>query len=227
MDILGKIVEHIEKDNPYGLIFKGGTALSMIYLNHHRESEDLDFDVDIKYLHDFKGIQQYFICIFNKLKKQGDVEDYKLGKTGLATTNRFHMKVQFMMYKRFQTKIDIDFIEPPVKLNHQGELLIYSVERLFISKIIAFTDRSDFKDFIDISYMLPKIDFNIYENKNELAKILQKLIDSTNEERLVLRFNSIIQNVDLKIRDFRKSDLTNLVTKTLRGLRSAINVLKR
>ena len=26
---------------------KEGTALSLLYLNHHRESEDLDFDADI------------------------------------------------------------------------------------------------------------------------------------------------------------------------------------
>lgn len=227
MDILEKIVDYIEKDNPYGLIFKGGTALSIIYLNHHRESEDLDFDVDIKYLQDFKGIQHYFTSIFNKLKNQGYIEDYKLGKTGLATTNRFHMKVQFLMYKRFQTKIDIDFVKPPGKLIHQGQLQIYSLERLFISKIIAFTERQDLKDFIDISYMLPKIDFSIYENKFELANILQKLVDSIEEKSLVKRFNSILQNVDLKIRDFRKSDLPNLVTKTLRGLRAAINILKR
>ena len=227
MDILEKIVEHIEKGNPYDLIFKGGTALSMIYLNHHRESEDLDFDVDIKYLQDYNGIQHYFIGIFNKLKDQGYIEDYKLGKTGLATTNRFHMKVQFSMYKRFQTKIDLDFVQPSGKLNHQGELLIYSLERLFISKIIAFTERQDFKDFIDISYMLPKIDLSIYENKNELAIILQKLVDSIEEKSLVKRFNSILQNVDLKIRDFRRSDLTNLVSKTLRGLRAAINILRR
>ena len=48
MEILMKIIEEIEKYNPYGLIFKGGTALSILYLNQHRKSEDLDFDVDIK-----------------------------------------------------------------------------------------------------------------------------------------------------------------------------------
>ena len=48
MEILEKIIDQITKENPYGLIFKGGTALSLIHLDHHRESEDLDFDVVIK-----------------------------------------------------------------------------------------------------------------------------------------------------------------------------------
>ena len=69
MELLTKVIEQIEKDNPYKLVFKGGTALSILHLNHHRESEDLDFDADIIYLDDYIGIRDYFVGIFENLKK--------------------------------------------------------------------------------------------------------------------------------------------------------------
>jgi len=167
MEILEKVIEQIKKNNPYGLIFKGGTALSIFHLNHHRESEDLDFDVNIKYLKEYIRIQDYLIDIFEILKEKGIIKGYKIGKTGLASTNRFHMKIQFISYKKLQSKIDIDFVKPPKKLKKIGELYYYNLERMFISKVITFTERSDLKDFIDITYMLPKIDFSIFENLYE------------------------------------------------------------
>jgi len=226
MEILVKIIEQIEKNNPYGLIFKGGTALSIIYLNHHRESEDLDFDADIKYLKDYKIIQKYIITLLENLKNQNIVKDYKLGKTGLASTNRYHMKIQFISYRMFQTKIDIDFVVPRGKINHHGELLFYTLERMFISKIITFTERGEFKDFIDIAYMIPKIDFNVYENKNKLAELLTKLINTVDEKLLIERYNNISRNVDLKIKDLRKGEIKNLINRTFRAIRKAINILK-
>ena len=54
LTILEEFVKEIEKDNPYKLVIKGGTALSLFYLNHHRESEDLDFDADMSYLKEYK-----------------------------------------------------------------------------------------------------------------------------------------------------------------------------
>jgi predicted nucleotidyltransferase component of viral defense system len=227
MEILMKIIEQIEKKNPYKLIFKGGTALSILHLKHHRESEDLDFDADIKYLDEYNAIKGYFINIFNYLKEQKVINDYKIGKTGLAATNRFHMKIQFILYKTFQTKIDIDFIKPSDKLKVRGELLYYNIERMFISKIITFTERQEFKDFIDIAFMLPKIDLTIYENKTELAKLIQRLIDTVDERSLIERFEFLSRNVDLKILGLRKGEVRNLITRTFRDLRSAVNLLKK
>ena len=227
MDILTKIIEQIERNNPYGLIMKGGTALSLLYLNHHRESEDLDFDVDIKYLDDVKGLKEYIVNIFDTLKSEEIIKDYNIGKTGLASTNRFHLKVQFILHRTFQTKIDIDFVNPPDRLNHRGKLLYYTLERLFISKIITFTARSEFKDIIDIGFMLPHINFDLYENRTELVPILQKMVDSVDESELISRYESISKNVDLRIRDIRKVQMKSFIQKTMRVIRSAINVLKR
>jgi hypothetical protein len=161
------------------------------------------------------------------LKEQKVINDYKIGKTGLAATNRFHMKIQFILYKTFQTKIDIDFIKPSDKLKVRGELLYYNIERMFISKIITFTERQEFKDFIDIAFMLPKIDLTIYENKTELAKLIQRLIDTVDERSLIERFEFLSRNVDLKILGLRKGEVRNLITRTFRDLRSAVNLLKK
>ena len=38
IDILEEIVKEIDKNNPYDLVLKGGTALALFYLNKHRES---------------------------------------------------------------------------------------------------------------------------------------------------------------------------------------------
>ncbi len=227
MELLTKIIEHIEKDNPYKLVFKGGTALSILHLNHHRESEDLDFDADIKYLEDHKGISDYFIGIFESLKKDNIIKDYKIGKTGLAKTNRFHMKIQFISYKTFHTKLDIDFVKPSDKLKQRGELLYYSMERTFISKVITFTERQEFKDFIDIAFMLPKIDFTAYDNKKKLAGLLQRMIEAVNEKSLLKRYELMSRNVDLKIKGLRKGEIYRLIERTFRDIRVAINVLKR
>lgn len=227
MELLSKVIEQMEKGNPYKLVFKGGTALSILYLDHHRESEDLDFDVDIRYLDDYTGIQDYFIGIFEGLKKQNVIKDYRIGKTGLAKTNRFHMKIQFISYKTFQTKLDIDFVKTSSKLKHRGELLFYSIERMFISKVITFTERQEFKDFIDIAYMLPKIDFTVFDNKKKLAELLQRLIDTVDEKILIKRYDLMSRNVDLKIRGLRKREIYRLIARTFREIRVVINVLKR
>jgi predicted nucleotidyltransferase component of viral defense system len=227
MELLAKVIEEIENDNPYKLVFKGGTALALLHLNHHRESEDLDFDADIKYRDDYKNISKYFIGIFENLKKKNIIKDYKIGKTGLARTNRFHMKIQFISDKTFYTKLDIDFVKPSDKLKHRGELLYYSKERMFISKVVTFTQRQEFKDFVDIAFLLPKIDFTVYENKKKLAELLQRMIKVVDEEALRKRYELMSRNVDLRIKGFRKGEIYKLIERTFRDIRVAINILKR
>ena len=196
-------------------------------MDHHRESEDLDFDADIKYLENYTKIQKYFEKIFIELKKQNIIQDYKIGKTGLASTKRFHMKIQFILHKPFQTKLDIDFVKPPGNLKQKGNLFYYSLERMFISKVITFTNRQEFKDFIDIAFILPKIDLNVFENRAKLAELLQKLIDTIDMDSLIRQYNLISKNADLKIKGMRKSEIDKLIVRAFRDIRAAINILKR
>ena len=73
LDILREFLQEIEKDNPYKLIGKGGTILSLIYLNRHRESEDLDFDTELD-VSQHKNIELYFLAILERLKNKGTIK---------------------------------------------------------------------------------------------------------------------------------------------------------
>lgn len=56
---------------------------------------------------------------------------------------------------------------------------------------------------------------------------MQTMVDHINEGELISRYESIIKNVDLRLRDIRKGQMEDFIKKTLRGIRSAINILKR
>ncbi len=81
LDILQEFLVEIEKNNPYRLIGKGGTILSLFYLNRHRESEDLDFDTILD-RSNYRNIEAFFISILEKLKSKGLIKSYSKGKSG-------------------------------------------------------------------------------------------------------------------------------------------------
>src|SRR3989344_4082594 len=130
LDILQEFLHEVEKDNPYKLIGKGGTILSLLYLNRHRESEDLDFDTSLD-RGQHKNIEAYFISVLENLKGKGLIKSYSKSKSGLAATNRYHMNLILETHKAYHTKIDVDFVEPVKLLKKKGELFYYSMERMF------------------------------------------------------------------------------------------------
>lgn len=71
------------------------------------------------------------------------------------------------------------------------------------------------------------IRYLVFENKNKLAELLQKLINTIDERSLIERYNLINKNVDLKIKGMRKGEINKLITRTFRDIRAAINILKR
>src|SRR3989338_120056 len=119
LDILNEFLHEIEKDNPYKLIGKGGTILSLFYLNRHRESEDLDFDTTLKRSQS-KNIEEYFISVLEQLKVKGFINSYSKGKSGLAATNRYHIGIALETYKTFHTKIDVDFAVSAKNIEKKG-----------------------------------------------------------------------------------------------------------
>lgn len=70
LDVLEQFLHEIEKNNPHKLIGKGGTILSLFYLNRHRESEDLDFDTTLTKAN-WEKIEAYLISILEGLKAGG------------------------------------------------------------------------------------------------------------------------------------------------------------
>jgi predicted nucleotidyltransferase component of viral defense system len=226
LEILAEFVKEIEKDNPYGLVMKGGTALSLFYLNHHRESEDLDFDAEKSYAKEYKKIEAYFRNILEKLKKNNVCKSFSIGKSGLAATNRYHMKLQIETYKSFDTKIDVDFVELPSKLVERGKLFLYSPERLFIAKMAAFINRREFKDLYDIINLISCIDIDTFKHNQNVVQLLDKGIDIIMNENIAKLFKNAFRNVDLGFKDVKASEVDRFTVKALRSLRIVKNKIE-
>ncbi len=227
LSVLVDFLREIEKDNPYGLVLKGGTALSLFYLNHHRESEDLDFDSDISNVKRYKAIEKYFIGILERLKEKQALKDFRLGKRGLAATARYHMKLELETYKTFQTKIDVDFVDLPKKLEQKGELCFYTKERIFITKMITFNNRREFKDLYDLSYLLPKIDRTTFTHNKEVIKLIDNLVKTIEEEDIISLYKSAFRNVDLRFRDLNQAQVEGFVSRFVKEMRILRNRLSK
>lgn len=243
IDILEEFLKEMEIHNPYKLVAKGGTALSLFYLSRHRESEDLDFDSDKSSLSRYKEIEEYFINIMNKLKERGIIKSFKKGKSGLAATNRYHMKLELETYKIFQTKIDVDFVDlsktsrpkgygmslsmlrdtsvsdMPENLSKKGELYIYTKERIFITKMVTFVNRNEFKDLYDISKLLPVIEIKNFVHNKNVANLTEQVIEKIEKEDIIKLYKSAFKNVDLRFKDLRPSQIGTFVSKLVRDLR--------
>ena len=222
LDILGEFLKEIEKDNPYKLIGKGGTILSLFYLNRHRQSEDLDFDTMLE-KSQHKNIEAYFISILEQLKMKGLIKTYSKGKSGLAATNRYHMNIVLETYKKFHTKIDVDFVEPAKILEKKGELFYYPIERLFIGKLITFIDRKEFKDIYDVAHMINKIDLKVFKNNPNVAKLVDDAIKALEKEEIVPLYKKAFRNVDLRFKSLKESEIEKFVSKLIRDLRMLKN----
>ncbi len=218
LDLLAEFLHEIEKDNPYKLIGKGGTVLSLFYLNRHRESEDLDFDTTLG-KGQFRNIEGYFISILEKLKARGLINSYAKGKSGLAATNRYHMNIVLETHRAFHTKIDVDFVEPSKSLKKKGEFFYYSIERLFIGKMFAFAGRKEFKDIYDLSCMLPKVDLNVFKGNPNVAKLIDDVLKILEDEDIVPLYKKAFRNADLRFKSLRESEIESFVQKAERGLR--------
>lgn len=218
LDILEEFLHEIEKDNPYKLIGKGGTILSLFYLNRHRESEDLDFDTTLE-KSQYKNIESYFISILYRLKSKGLFRSYSKGKSGLAETNRYHMNIVLETHKKFYTKIDVDFVEPAKSLEKKGKLLYYTIERLFIGKLITFIDRKEFKDIYDVAHITPKLDLAVFKNNQNVAKLIDDAVKTIEKEGIVPLYKKAFRNIDLRFKSLKESEIEKFVEKLTRDLR--------
>ena len=218
IDILEEIVKEIDKNNPYDLVLKGGTALALFYLNKHRESEDLDFDCSKTNLKDYKEIEMYFVTILERLEKKGMIKDFKISKSGFALTNRYHIKLVLETYKKIYTKIDIDFVEL-TNVRKRKELGLYSVERLFVGKMLSFVDRNEFKDLYDIYYLLDKVDINLFRKNENVVELIEKVLNVIEKENILDLYKKAFRNVDLRFKDLKQTGLESFILKLVRKLK--------
>src|SRR3989344_2491391 len=225
LDILNEFLHEIEKDNPYKLIGKGGTILSLFYLNRHRESEDLDFDTTLE-RNQSKNIEAYFISILEQLKAKGLINSYSKGKSGLAATNRYHMNIALETYKTLHTKMDVDFVESAKSLEKKGEFFYYPIERLFIGKLITFIDRKEFKDIYDIAHMISKVDLKVFMGNPNVAKLIYDALKTIENEDIEPLYKKAFRNVDLRFKSLKESEIESFVQRLIRDLRILRNKIR-
>jgi len=224
--ILQKFLNEVESNNPYKLILKGGTALALYYFNHHRESEDLDFDADLCQKPNHKEIQKYFVDILQKLKNDKIIQDFRIKKHGFAATERYHIKIELETYKIYETKIDIDFVDAPKKIEKINQLYLYPAERIFITKMITFCSRKEFKDLFDLSYLITKIDLKTFAGNKNVILLIDELIAILENENLKELYKQAFRNVDLMFKNLKESQVEAFTVKLARDLKILRNKLR-
>ncbi len=225
LEILDTILDEIRRDNPYGLVLKGGTALAFHHLKKHRESEDLDFDVDEKYSNKAGDIAKYITQILEKLVNEGTMKSYAIRKMGMASTNRFHMNITLTSYKQFHTKIDLDFVEFPENLEFEGELGFYSTERMFVAKLLTFESRKELKDLYDISHLVRIVEPGSFEKKRKLGALVERVIGIMKIGDLESSYGKLLGNIDLRFKNLKEKNVGPFLVKTERVLRKFRNEL--
>ena len=182
-----------EKKKSERILFKGGTALRIIY-NSPRFSEDLDFTaVNIK----IGEIEEIFIDSVLDVENTGIEIKLKEGKAtsggylGIAGFRLLDFKgviqIEVSLRKKGKIKpemnlIDSDYVPP-------FTVISLFQEQLSKEKVNALLERAKPRDFFDI-YFLLRSHLSIKKGELELHKILEKLretkIDFKRELKLLL-----------------------------------------
>lgn len=135
----------------------GGTALAILYLNHH-QSRNLDFFSDSPVNYD-EIIR--FIRLLKKQLKLKELKEKKIfDRWEFILKNREELRLEFVYY-------DHPKLKPRKKW--QG-IYVDSLDDIAANKLMAFFDRNDPKDLIDIYFILTKGGWRI----NRLLKLAEK-----------------------------------------------------
>lgn len=126
----------------------GGTLLSFFYL-HHRQSKDLDFFSDKPFTYN------QIIVFIRNLKKQ-----LKLSK---IEEKKIFDRWEFFLHNKEELRIEFVFYDHPKiypRRKWQG-IFIDSLEDIAANKVMAFFDRNDPKDLVDLYFLLTKKRYKI------------------------------------------------------------------
>ncbi|MEI6702032.1 MAG: nucleotidyl transferase AbiEii/AbiGii toxin family protein [Deltaproteobacteria bacterium] len=153
-----------------GLYLSGGTALSRVYFKH-RYSDDLDFFYN-GHLH----------------PKENFAVDVRESIERVATIFKVEMLLDSDYFKRImvidrETILKVEYIYEPY--THFGEFVewggcfVDSLENIGVNKITAAQNRKTAKDFVDLYFLLQKLD-------------LERLIQGTKEKIVPLDYESAV-----------------------------------
>jgi predicted nucleotidyltransferase component of viral defense system len=218
MEILGGYLDALKKENPYGLVLKGGTALALHHLDMHRESEDLDFDARIEYLADAEQVADSLCSILDRMMYSSFIDGYKVTKRGFAATSRYHINLSIRTYKTFYTKIDVEYTDIDDDLEFEGALGFYSAERMFIGKLITFRSRVEFKDLYDIRHLLDIVDIDRFKDKHDLARSIDEVLERSRDPSLLIDIKHAFRNADLRFKKVNSTNVEDFISRTRREL---------
>ena len=225
LEILDSILDEVRKSNPFGLVLKGGTALAVHHTSGHRESEDLDFDADRKYIKMVSEIESYIVGILDETVSKGKIQGYEIKKKGFAATNRYHMNILLHTHKPHRTKIDLDFVELPDNLEYEGKLGFYTAERMFVGKLLTYESRKELKDIYDIAHLLRLVEARAFEDRGKLAELVDKVIDRAGDDLLIMNYGKLLESIDLRFKKLRGKNVKSFLERTRRDLRVFRNEL--
>ncbi len=209
MNALAQVTRFVSK-NPDALVFKGGTALSKVYLHEaQRFSEDLDFDLVTK---NAKAELTAFCKSLAADMKDMDIVEFRK----VNDTMQFYCFYETPLGGKGHIRIDVS----PKKLLTAKPLetmpavsgfahasvtgfKVYSIEDLTARKLNALAARAEGKDVYDVYFALPLCNLPI------LKKAISLALKSEGGE---LKSEALIQKarIALEKRDVRKlRNLTN------------------
>ena len=174
----------------------GGTSLSRFYFNH-RLSEDLDiFTVDEDIRHLSKEIQDI-------IEKEGF-------KVYIESSSRYFARMFINLPKR-QEKLKIDVVNEVKRIGnpiHTKEgYYIDNIENIAVNKIVAFEDRAELKDLIDLYFIVKETGINIEEILN-LADI--KRVSIPYEELLTINTIGLLGSV-LMLKEVKEENINTFL----------------
>lgn len=140
-----------QNENLKSFYFTGGTALSEFYL-HHRYSQDLDF------FSDQKINNQLIFNLINHWSKEYN----------FSFTSEFKEVVySFYLFFKNQKSFKVDFGYYPYPCLKKGlsyqKISIDSFYDIGVNKLIAISQRTDVKDFVDLYFILKTKKFTLWD----------------------------------------------------------------
>ncbi|MFH1222360.1 MAG: nucleotidyl transferase AbiEii/AbiGii toxin family protein [Candidatus Micrarchaeota archaeon] len=159
-NVLSQVVAFASQNNRT-LVFKGGTALSKVYLGKaQRFSEDIDFDLEA----DIEKVMHFSKELAGTLKEYSITEFRKV-----HNTVQFYCKYDNLLGGKDHIRVDIASkpiitSKPLVQKQAVSEFIgssvsgfyVYDIEDLLARKMNALSDRAEGKDFYDVYMGLPR-----------------------------------------------------------------------
>ncbi|MEW5758666.1 MAG: nucleotidyl transferase AbiEii/AbiGii toxin family protein [Candidatus Omnitrophota bacterium] len=194
-----------QKKNSNQILFKGGTALRIIY-NSPRFSEDLDFSAfNIK----LKMLEDIFLNSIVDIENTGIKAEIKEAKP----TSGGYLGIAYFNFLDFREAIQVEvslrskkIIKPEINLINASYAPPFNIaslpQKLLIEeKIEALLSRAKPRDFFDLYFIL-RSDFKLTKNTFKFSEILKKLDKTTIDFKIELKM-LLPKSHHIILKDFR------------------------